>query len=157
MMYAYADVSMDSPICAVGYVLKQVESGEQTLLETGVRAINTNTTGVGGEDCDWCSMRGEYLGLITAVRAALDHSEDCLIVHTDQQQIVEFVRYRDDPFEDYFQHALYSFLGRFENYDIRYVPREYNEQAHELARAALQASRAVVNAGGGAQQVSVDV
>jgi hypothetical protein len=150
MLHLYCDVSMDIPICSVGYVLQRAHRGERELVETGVRALNTEAH---PRDIDWDSMRGEYFAAIVGVRAALPYTDEPIMVASDCEDVVGWIRRGDDPFEEYFQHALHSFLERFPNYDVRHVYRDNNEEAHDLARVGLQACRAAERVGG--EQIEV--
>ncbi len=140
MIHAFADVSMDKPVMSVGYVLYRSRQNEETLLDTGTRVVNTEED---NRDIKWNSHRGEYFGAIVAARAALDYTNEPIIIHLDNSHVVKAIKQRTWGFERYFPHALYSFLGRFEDYHVRIVHREQNEKAHEQARVGLRIGREI--------------
>jgi len=141
MIHAFADASFDSPILSVGYVCYQSDGTDRELLDMGTRIVNTEAT---DRRIDWCSTRGEYYGAIVATRAALDYTHEPLLLHLDNQAVVESINNeRRDGFEPYFHHALNSFLKRFNDYYVQEVSRENDEVAHEQARIGLKVGRKV--------------
>lgn len=138
MIHAYADASMDSPICAVGYVLFRSDGTEQQFLDAGTRLFNKQED---DRRIDWGSNRLEYYAAIIAVRAALEYTNEPIILSLDHQDVVGHIRDGTDPFEPYFRHALMSFLPRFEDYFVQVVHRDHNEIAHEQARIGLKIGR----------------
>lgn len=137
MILSYADVSVDRPILAVGYVLYRARRGDRELLDTGTRVVNMEVFERPLEG----THQGEYYANIIAVRRALDWTSDPIIVNCDSPDVVEVMRERDDCWGQYYSHALYSFLERFDDYDIQLVHRENNEVAHEQARIGLKIAR----------------
>jgi hypothetical protein len=145
MIEVYADCSYDNAddtadILAVGYFVYRVQGIERDLVTTGTRVFNTEHH---EREIDWCSGRGEYYALIVATRAALGYTDEAIRLHTDCQTIIDVLGKDEYVFEPYFQHALFSFLGRFEEYVIEVIEREDNELAHEQARNALEIGRRV--------------
>lgn len=138
MIFAYGDVSMDDPILSVGYVVNRVERGQETLLDTGTRVLDMDEH---PRDIDWNSTKGEAYAGIIAARGALDYTDDPLVLHLDNEYTVRTLVEDAWPYEAYFPHALYSFLERFENYQIRLIHRINNEAAHEQARIGLKVAR----------------
>lgn len=138
MILVYADCSHDDPILSVGYVVYRANQGDETLLDTGTRVLNTQSH---ERDVTWCNSRGEYFAAIVGVRAALDYTNEPLVLHLDNDGVVEAIKTGENPFESYFQHALQSFLPRFDDYHVRSVHRETNEAAHRQARVGLQIGR----------------
>jgi ribonuclease HI len=141
LIQAYGDISLDEPVLSVGYVLFRIEDGEKQFLESGNRLINTETS---ERDIDWTTHRGEYYAAIVATRAALDYTDEPIVVNCDSEPVVDAINERNDHFGEYFQHALYSFLPRFENHYVRYVDRENNKYAHEQASLGLQIGRDIM-------------
>jgi hypothetical protein len=137
MILAYADVSVDDPILAVGYVLYRSRRGDRELLGTGTRILNMRTFDHPIEG----PHQGEYYANIVAVRQALDWTTEPIQLHCDNVDVVEAMRAGDNRWGQYYSHALYSFLERFSDYDIRLVHRKNNEVAHEQARIGLKIAR----------------
>jgi len=125
---------------SVGYVLYRSERGDETLLDTGTRVLNTDES---RRPIDWDTGRGEYYGAIIAARAALDYTNEPIIVHVDNESVVRFMKQQTDQYEEYFNHALYSFLERFEDYYVRLIHRANNEPAHRQARLGLHIGREI--------------
>jgi len=138
VILAYADCSLDHPIVSVGYVLCRAENGDESLIETGTRVLNANQD---DRAVNWTSGRAEYYGAIIATRAALDYTDEQLILHLDNEGIVKAIKQGSWYHEDYFPHALFSFVCRFEDYHVRLVHRMRNEKAHEQARVGLRVGR----------------
>jgi ribonuclease HI len=126
---------------SVGYILYRSRSGEETLLDTGTRVLNTDED---DRRIHWTSGRGEYFGAIVAARAALDYTSEPIIVHLDNTGVVKAIKQRTWNHESYFPHALFSFLERFKDYHVRVVHREQNEKAHEQARVGLRVGREIL-------------
>lgn len=140
MIHAYADTSVDTPIVSVGYVLYRSSNGEEELLDTGTRVINADAD---DRRIDWDSMCGEYYAAIVATRASLAYTNEPFILNLDCTDVVRKIKERTWGKEAYFPHALYSFLGRFDEYHVRRVHRENNEVAHEQARVGLKIGREI--------------
>lgn len=130
---------MDDPILSVGYVLYRSRAGEREFLDSGCRVLNTDAN---ERRISWDSSRGEYYSAIVAVRAALDYTNEPLLLHLDNEGVVQAIQQKHlDGFEPYFRHALYSFLPRFEDYVVQLVHRDNNQAAHEQARVGLRVGR----------------
>jgi ribonuclease HI len=141
-LHVYADASLDEPVLSCGYVITRSRGREKDFVDAGCRILNIEETRA---DIDYCSSRGEYRALITAVRAALDHAEEPLILYSDCDCVVDNVRGDNDIFETYFPHALFSFVGRFTDWHITNISRERNELAHEQARIGLKLGRDIID------------
>lgn len=141
MIHVYTDASMGNSVLSCGYIITQTERGEESLIDAGYRIMNTDAVRT---DIDWCSSRGEYRALITGARAALDYTNDVIMMYSDNDAVVEDVRGRKGRWEGYFRHALFSFLGRFRDWHITNVDRERNELAHEQARIGLKLGRDIM-------------
>jgi hypothetical protein len=142
MLEAYADCSYDNDlgVLAAGYIVYELDQNERTMVETGNRVLNTNAD---TRPIDWCSNRGEYWATIVTARAVLGYTDQPIMLYTDADSVYEAV-VGDDPYEDYFSHALKSFLHRFNNYYIRSIDRENNEIAHDQARLGLKIGRDIL-------------
>ncbi len=81
----------------------------------------------------------EYEALVRALRKALEESFVGVSVYTDSQlvanQISGSYRVKNDRLKKYLQEAQ-SLIGEFERFEIRYIPRERNKVADELAKNA---------------------
>lgn len=137
MLHIHTDASYDSPILSAGYVITRNEGPDETLVEAGYRVMNTDELRNG---IDWCSSRAEYRAMITGVRAALDHTDEPVVVYTDNEPVKNAIT-GHDPFEEYFSHALLSFLNRFTDWHVTSLDRRFNERAHEQARVGLKLAR----------------
>lgn len=142
MIHAYSDCSIDYPIVSVGYVLYRSEENEETLLDTGTRVFNAEES---RRHINWSSGRAEYYSAIVATRAALDRTNEPIILHLDNGGVVKSIKQRTWNHEPYFPHALYSFLGRFEDYYVRIVHRDQNKKAHRQANVGLQIGREIAD------------
>jgi ribonuclease HI len=142
MIHANGDVSMDEKqgLLSVGYVIYRSKKGDEELLDTGTRIINTEAD---GRDIDWCSNRGEYFSAIVATRAALDYSNEPIILRLDNEPVVQAIKRGDDTFEDYFAHAVKSFLHRFDDWYVQNISRDNNEVADKQASVGLQMAREI--------------
>jgi ribonuclease HI len=138
VILAYADASVDHPLYSTGYVLYETDGPTEQLLDTGVRTWHA---GRDDRSVSWTTHKAEYMAGIYATRAALDHSHEPLILSLDNADVVEHIKNRTDKWEEYFPHALYSFLPRFQDYTVRMVHRDNNEAAHRQANMGLQAIR----------------
>jgi len=62
----------------------------------------------------------------------------------DISTIVETAIDKDGyTYEPYFQHALYSFIGRFDDYSLEVIDRSDNQAAHQQARVGLNIGREI--------------
>lgn len=138
MILAYADCSVDYPIVSVGYVLLRSRHGSEDLLETGTRVFDAEQD---DRPIQWTSGRAEYMGAIVATRAALDYTDEPIVVHLDNAGVVEAIKNESWHHEPYFPHCLRSFLHRFRDYHVRMVHRDQNQKAHRQANVGLQIGR----------------
>jgi len=138
MIVAYADASMDNPICSVGYVLFRSEMGDEEFLDAGTRLLNINEC---QRDIDWTVQKAEYWGAIIATRAALDYDEDTLLLHLDDRTLIPKIRDKEWDGESYFHDTFRSFANRFNNWHLSLVHRDNNTAAHKQARIGLQVGR----------------
>jgi len=142
VLHVAADASYDDPICSCGYVITKSTEGSETLVDNGFRVLNTQQY---RPEIPWCCTRGEYRALITGVRAALDHTENAMIVYSDSKPVVNSIREDDDRFNEYFPHAFRSFASRFADWHVSWIDRERNELAHEQARVGLKTARKLLD------------
>jgi|AKVG01.1.fsa_nt_gi hypothetical protein len=142
MIHAHGDVSMDDDkdLLSVGYVIYRSRYGEGEFLDTGTRIINIAAD---SRPFDWGSARGEFYAAIVATRAALDYTNEPIILRLDNKSVVEAIKEGHDGFETYFHHALRSFLHRFEDWYVQLVHRRNNQAAHEQANVGLQMAREI--------------
>jgi len=141
VLHIYSDASFDSPILGCGYVITRTRQGTESFVETGSKVINTDAV---RDEIDWCSNRGEYRALITAIRAALSYTSESVLLYSDCDAVVEVIRRNDTDswdIEPYFPHAFYSFANRFRDWHLTNIARERNEIAHEQARIGLKLGR----------------
>jgi hypothetical protein len=141
MLYLATDASLDEPICSCGYAISRAP--EDDPVETGIRVLNTEATTRGVR---WCATRAEYRALITGVRAvtayATHPSHETVLCIVDSEPLVRAVTHPEKrTFEPYFRHAVYSFLGRFNDWSIRCVDRSRNHTAHERAREGFETTK----------------
>lgn len=143
MLEAYSDASFDNKngIVAAGYVVHELSDNERTLVETGNRVLNANAD---SRDIDWCSNRAEYWATIVTLRAALEYSNQPVIVHTDCDTVADAIRDGHSVFEQYFDHAFKSFLHRYDDYYVRAIDRDENGIAHDQARLGLKIGREIL-------------
>lgn len=145
MIHLYSDVSMDDEknIMSVGYVIFESGSGLREKIDSGAKVIHTDE----GDRCDieWTTHKGEYFSAIIGVRAVQEHvedeSEEMVVLHLDNRGTVKNIRSRQWKWESYFPHALFSFLERFDDYDVEMVHRDNNYRAHEQAHLGLRIGR----------------
>jgi len=140
MILAYADASVDDPLYAVGYVLYRTDGPQDELLDTGCRVWNAT---VDSREIDWCIQTAEYYAGIIATRAALEYTHHPIVLCLDNREVVESMKQQDGRWDEYFSHALLSFLPRFDDYTIRVVHRTHNETAHRQASTGLQIAREI--------------
>jgi len=82
----------------------------------------------------------EYAALIDALKGALELGAGEVAVHADSELVVKQVRgeYRVKHPELKPMHAeVMGLLSRFEDYEIKYIPRERNKEADALANEAI--------------------
>jgi len=138
VIIAHADASVDHPIVSVGYVLYKSTHGEQRFLDAGTRIINADQC---EKDVEWTSHKAEYWAGIIATRASLDYENHALLLHLDENGIVERMNNDEWDWEDYFPHTFRSFANRFRAWRVSPVKRSDNEAAHEQARIGLKIGR----------------
>lgn len=86
-------------------------------------------------------MEAEYYALVEGLRVASvesEHREHC-VVYSDCQPLLDKMRGENDNsghWYDYY-HGCRWLLDKFEDWDLRYCPRERNGDAHEMAHRAL--------------------
>lgn len=125
----YVDAARDDNIAGLGYTI----DGEVSI--EGKKYLEGNYT----------SMEAEFHALIEALRVASVESEirEMCEVYTDVKPLVTKMRYPDSEREDW-QEYRESFLWlaqKFDEYQLNWCSREYNERAHDLARTALESGR----------------
>jgi len=89
----------------------------------------------------YTSMEAELHALLEAVRLASiesEHREYCE-VYTDCKPLRAKICGREDEREDWAEYRTSArwLLNKFDSWEVNYSPRSSNEEAHELARAAL--------------------
>lgn len=130
----YVDASRDDQIAGLGYTI----DGEVSI--DGQKYLEGYYT----------SMEAEFHALAEAVRVASIKSTNrrkCE-AYTDCKPVVSKMRYADDEREDWqdYRKSFLWLVGKFDEYELNWCDREYNERAHELAREALTAGRRSKNA-----------
>jgi len=144
MIHAYSDVSMDDQrnIMSVGYILFESSGATREKVDSGAKVIHTDN---GHRDIEWNTHKGEYFSAIIAARAAQEYVEDesseMIVFHLDNRGTVKHIRSRQWKWESYFPHALFSFIERFDDYDVEMVHRDNNHRAHECAHLGLRIGR----------------
>ena len=141
MIVAYSDASIDTQndVLSVGYVLFRSHRGNEEFLDTGCRVINTSQ--YSERDIDWTTPKAECYGAIIATRVALEYGSSALMLNLDSNEVVRQLKKRTWHGEQYFPHAFFSFINRFNDYHISAVHRDSNEAAHEQARTGLKIGR----------------
>jgi len=135
-LVVYTDVSYDDEWMGIGYtIFKMNDNFERELLELGNRVIDHTKL-----DRHYTSHKGEFRALISGVRAATDYGADTILCCVDDKELNRKVTENTHIADDgYFQHALRSFLGRFDDWRVTAVHRDDNELAHKQARVARDA------------------
>lgn len=121
----YVDAARDDDVSGLGYVI----SGEVSC--SGQKYLTGHYT----------SMEAELHALLEAVRVASvesDHREYCE-VYTDCKPLTKKIHGSDEEREDWatYQSSARWLLDKFDSWEVNYTARSSNEEAHELARAAL--------------------
>jgi len=137
MIIAYADASVDLPIISVGYVIYRSQHGTKEFLDAGTRLINANEH---QRNIRWTIQRAEYWSAIIATRAAIDYGDGSLVMHMDNDQVVEDIQTGSWENEAYFEHCFRSFANRFDNWHITLIDRK-NNPSHDQARVGLKIGR----------------
>lgn len=121
----YSDASRGDQCSGLGYVI----SGEVTL--SGNKVLMGTYT----------SMEAEYHALTEALRVASIESEsrECVEAYTDAKPLVKKMRVPDGNSQDWYdrRQGCHWLLNKFDKWELKYVSREFNNDAHELARNAL--------------------
>lgn len=125
----YVDAARDDEIAGLGYTI----DGEISV--DGCKYLEGHYT----------SMEAEFHALVEAVRVASvkSSSREMCEAYTDVKPLVTKMSYPDDDREDWRQYRQ-SFLWlveKFDDYQLQWCEREYNREAHDLAREALDAGR----------------
>ena len=83
----------------------------------------------------------EYTALIYALQEALTRRADVLRIHTDSElmyrQIMGIYRVKNENIKPLFG-QVQNLLKGFKNVDLRYIPREQNQEADRLANLAIK-------------------
>jgi len=140
MLEVYTDCSYADDILSVGFVVYDTTGVGSELVTTGTRVQNTKYS---DRDIDWDANRGEYYALIVGVRSVLDQTHEPLCVYTDSQAVESAIANDGYTYEPYFQHALYSFIERFDDYSLEVIDRSDNQAAHQQARVGLNIGREI--------------
>lgn len=125
MVKVHVDASRGEFVSGIGYVL------EGEVHESGTHILNENVT----------SMEAEFFALVEGIRIAslrVESREYCE-VYSDAKPLVSKMRgdeRHSGDWQDYYN-SFHWLIGKFDSWDIEYVPREHNEDAHQLAREAL--------------------
>ena len=90
---------------------------------------------------EYTSMEAELHALLEAVRVASfdsDARSEC-VVRTDCEPLVRKIRASENERDDWEQYRRSAtwLLDKFDDWDVQYVFRSNNQDAHELAREAL--------------------
>lgn len=128
-IYCYTDGARGDYYSGIGYTLNgEIDtSGRRTL------------------DGTYTSMEAELHALLEAVRVAAVESEsqEAITVYTDCEPLVTKLtgpQRETDDWGDY-RKSAHWLLEKFDSWDVRHCSRRQTEQAHDLARAALQEGR----------------
>lgn len=121
----HTDASRGDQCSGLGYVLSgQIETSGNMVL------MGTHT-----------SMEAEYYALIEGLRIASIESDDRsgVVAYTDAKPLVTKMREPDGNSQDWYDRrkSCHWLLNKFDSWELEYVPREHNEDAHQLARTAL--------------------
>jgi len=144
MIHLYSDVSMDDDrsIMSVGYIIFESSGATREKVDSGAKVIHTDD---GERDIDWTTHKGEYFSAIIGLRAVQeyveDESEEMVVLHLDNRGTVKNIRSGNWKWESYFPHAFFSFVERFDDYDVEMVHRDNNYRAHEVAHLGLRVGR----------------
>jgi formyltetrahydrofolate-dependent phosphoribosylglycinamide formyltransferase len=86
----------------------------------------------------------EYTSLVKALEAAKQIDAEQLTVFSDSELLVRQIngqyKVKSEQIRPSFRQAV-SLLGEFKNWQVRYIPREKNEQADKLVNQALNLER----------------
>lgn len=128
-IYCFTDGSRGETVSGIGYVLSGAVEAE------GARIL----------DGEFTSMEVELHALLEAVRVATirSSSRESITIYTDCEPLVRKLRDAQTNgarWERYRESALWL-LGKFDSWDIRHTDRDMVEDAHDLARAALERGR----------------
>lgn len=128
-VYCYTDGACGDYCAGIGYTIGGAIS------VTGNRTIDENIT----------SMEAELHAVLEAVRVATVECEDCemITVYTDAKPLIEKIdgsRNSSQKWEEYRQSFIWL-SNKFDSFEIKYVRRENNKDAHRLARKALKRGR----------------
>lgn len=126
----YVDASRDDHVSGIGYTIrgKNIDIQDNKYLEG-----------------HYTSMEAEFHALVEAVRVASqasDDREECE-VYTDCEPLVRKVCGGPDERRDWEQYRQSArwLLNKFETWELRHTSRDFNEDAHQLARDALREGR----------------
>jgi len=139
----YTDVSIKGNICSVGYVLIRHDGGDDRFLEAASRIL-----AVDQQPYPCSTFDGEYRAAISGARAATEYPDRGLALYVDHTNVVTAIEERTDyTINGYdFQHALFSFLGRFDAWTVQEIDRDANV-AHSQAHAGLKLREHLDNKG----------
>jgi ribonuclease HI len=79
------------------------------------------------------ALTTEIAAWVAVLRAALHGGVERLRAHTDCDALAALWRRRDDPRLE----VVRGLVGTLRRFELRHVPRQYNQPAHRLARRAL--------------------
>ncbi len=121
----YTDASRDDQCSGLGYVI----SGEVTMADNKI-LMGTYT-----------SMEAEYHALVEALRVASINSSErrCVSLYVDVKPLTTKMRYPDEKSQDWRDRrkGFHWLANKFDEWELEYVSRTMNEDAHDLARQAL--------------------
>lgn len=93
----------------------------------------------------YTSMEAEYYALSEGLRVASVRSEsnEYIEAYSDAKPLIKKMSGSESCRGDWqsYRSSFEWLIGKFDDYELNYISREYNEDAHELAREALHEGR----------------
>lgn len=121
----YTDAARDDTVTGIAYVI----SGEVNL--EGCRSMEGNYT----------SMDAEYHALMEGLRVAsqASRSNTGVTAYVDVKPLISKMQTPDEKSELWRERRIgfNRMVGKFDEHDLEWIPREQNRRADELAREAL--------------------
>lgn len=133
----YADASVaEASVVGLGYVIEEAGDGDGgEVLEKGIKSVPKQHPRRGYLHAN----AAEFEAVIAGVRRSLDYTDGdgALLVYTDSKTVLDHLTGRDGiKYDKRFVHAALSFLGRYDHWNVSWLPRDHNEEADGLARKA---------------------
>ncbi len=137
-MVTYSDASLTNGHVGIGFKLYQ----PPTSTEDGKTIDHRSHKFLENGGDKYTSVMAEYLAVIEAAKTAQSFDVDMLLLTSDCQGVVEKIQKGIPVTSDaHLRDELFDILDGFNNWRVKQINRDRNDDAHEEARKAIRRSQ----------------